>query len=103
MSKQTTISPAQAKHIAKLANLTLNEGEDEKYAAEFTQALGVVETLLELDTTTTKPTHQVTELENVWREDLVDKNREFTQSQALQNAKSTHNGYIVVERVLSND
>jgi aspartyl/glutamyl-tRNA(Asn/Gln) amidotransferase C subunit len=60
----------------------------------------VVDQLRELDTNQTQPTHQVTGLENVWREDKVDKQKMFTQEEALENSKATHQGYFVVPRIL---
>ena len=50
-----------------------------------------------------EPTFQVTGLENVMRDDVVDEKRMFTQEQALANAKQTHDGYFVVPQVISQD
>lgn len=102
MSK-TSISTGQVAHIAKLANLTVATSEQEQFAHAFSDMLGSIETLKQLDTTGVEPTHQVTNLENVLREDVIDETRQFTQDQALANSKHTHAGYFVVERILHNE
>jgi aspartyl-tRNA(Asn)/glutamyl-tRNA(Gln) amidotransferase subunit C len=99
----TTITTNQVAHIAQLANLTLSDAEQGQFAHSFTDILAVIETLKKLDTEGVEPTHQVTNLENVLREDVVDETNQFTQTQALANATQTHNGYFVVERILHNE
>lgn len=63
------------KHVAKLANLTLKPGEEEKFKDQFAQTLKTVEVINELDTSGVKPTSQVTGLTNVTREDKIDESR----------------------------
>ncbi len=103
MPHKTTITTTQVAHIAKLANLSVSNGEQAHFATAFTETLAVVDTLKKIDTASTEPTHQVTDLENIFREDTIDDSRQFTQKQALQNAAHTHAGYFVVERILDND
>ena len=45
------------------------------------------------------PTSQVNGLENVYREDEIDKSRMLTQEDALANAPATHNGFFKVKAV----
>lgn len=87
-------------HIAKLANIPLTDEEEGKLATAFTETLDVVAKLKEVDTANTEPTHQVTGLVNVLRDDEVDESRMFTQEEALANAKTTADGYFVVEQIL---
>jgi len=96
----TTISPEQVDHIAHLANIPTSQAERERLAHEFSDTLNVVDQLKQVDVTDVEPTHQVTGLENVWREDLVDKDSMFSQEEALQNATQTHDGFFVVKRIL---
>ncbi len=63
------------KHVAKLANLILKPGEEEKFKDQFAETLKTVEVINELDTSGVKPTSQVTGLTNVTREDRIDKSR----------------------------
>lgn len=87
-------------HIANLASIPLKQSDAEKMASEFEATLEVIANLKELDTSKTKPTYQVGALENVWREDIVDKNRMLTQDQALANAPKKHQGYFAVPQII---
>lgn len=99
-SPTSTISADQVDHIAHLANIPTTQSERNRLAHEFTDTLRVVDDLQQVDVTNIEPTHQVTGLENIWREDVVEEKRMFTQKQALANAQATHNGFFVVDRVL---
>lgn len=90
----------QVQHISQLANIPITSEEEEKLATAFTETLSVVDELTSDHVSNVEPTHQVTGLENVLREDEVDESRMFTQEEALKNASSTYNGYFVVSRVL---
>ncbi len=88
-------------HIAKLANLPISSDEESVLETQLTETLTYVEMLQEIDTKNVKPTAQVTGLENVWREDVVDSTRTFSQEQALANASHVHDGYFVVPQLIS--
>ena len=94
------VTPQDVEHIAKLAQIPVSQSEKEKFAKAFIETLGVVDQLRELDVTHTATTHQVIGLENVWREDIVDSKKMFSQQEALANSAQTHNGYFVVPRIL---
>jgi aspartyl/glutamyl-tRNA(Asn/Gln) amidotransferase C subunit len=78
----------------------VSDEEKRQFAKAFAETLTVVEELGELDTSKTPSTHQVTGLENVWREDKVDEKKMFSQKEALANGAKTHQGFFVVPRVL---
>ncbi len=88
-------------HIATLANIPATSSEEEKLADGFSTTLKVVDQLMDVDTQGIIPTHQVTGLENVWREDIEDSSRTFSQTEALANAPATHNGYFVVPQLIA--
>lgn len=67
----TPISEDHVRHIAKLARLTLTEGEVQKFTKELGAILSYVEQLQTVDTTDVLPTAQVTGLENAFREDCI--------------------------------
>lgn len=92
---------AQVKKVGTLSNLPLTPNQEEKLAEELSETLEYVEQLESVDTEGVEPTSQVTGLENVTREDEVGES--LTQKQALQNAKQTHNGYIMVPAILGGD
>lgn len=87
-------------HIAKLANIPTTDQENEKIATAFDETLKVVDQLQKVNVDGIEPTHQVTGLMNVLRDDVVDESRMFTQEEALSNAKHTYDGFIVVDQIL---
>lgn len=89
------------KHIAKLANLTLSEDEEEKFEKQLEETVEYIEGLSEVDTSGVHPTSQVTGLENVTREDEVIPS--ISQEEALKNAKSTHKGFFKVKGILQSE
>lgn len=101
MSK-VVITTDEVKKIAKLANLTLADNETEKFATQFTDTIAVVNELDEVDTSSVNPTYQVNNLQNITREDVVDTDTVLPQDIAIREAKNTHNGFIVVDRIIDN-
>ena len=89
---------SQVQKVAKLASLPLTSEEEEKFSKELSETLDYVNQLESIDTSGVEPTSQVTGLENITREDVALPS--LTQEQALQNAKSTHKGYIKVKAIL---
>jgi aspartyl-tRNA(Asn)/glutamyl-tRNA(Gln) amidotransferase subunit C len=87
--------------VAKLANLTLSEEEKEKLEKQLEETVTYVNRLEEVDTKNVEPTSQVTGLENITREDEIKPS--LTQDEALQNSKSTQNGFFKVKGILSNE
>lgn len=94
------ITIKQVHHIADLANIPVSDQEAEKLAKGFKETLETIKDLQTVDTKGIEPTHQVTGMENVLRDDKVDNTRTFTQKEALANAKQTYNGFFVVPRVI---
>ncbi|MBI5122869.1 Asp-tRNA(Asn)/Glu-tRNA(Gln) amidotransferase subunit GatC [Candidatus Roizmanbacteria bacterium] len=99
----TKISKNTVDHIAKLAKIPVSEREKESLTNGFNKTLEVVDELFKVDVTGVEPTHQVTGLENVLRDDVVDERKMFSQEQALSNAKNKYNGYFVVDQILAED
>lgn len=67
----TTISRDDVLHLAKLSSLQLSDDEIESLQNDLGNILEYVKQLSELDTSGVEPTYQVTDLENVWRDDTV--------------------------------
>ena len=97
------ISEDIVKHIAKLARIPVSDKEKKELTDGFNKTMDVVDKLFTVDVSGVEPTHQVTGLENVLREDGVKKENTFTQEEALKNAKRKHNGYFVVDQILEDD
>lgn len=68
----TKISRDDVQHLAQLSSLQLDDTQINDLQQDITNILGYVEQLSNLNTDGVEPTYQVTELENVWRDDTVD-------------------------------
>lgn len=85
--------------LAKLARIKLTELEKEKYAAELSNILDYVELLDKVDVSGLKPTHQVTGLKNIMREDeIIDYG--YDVKSLLNNVKDQKDGFIKVKRMI---
>ena len=67
----TQISNDDVQHLAQLSNLQLTDEEVGSLRLDLENIVGYIQQLDELDTTGVEPTYQVTDLENIWREDEV--------------------------------
>lgn len=72
------ITQDQIIHIAKLARLGLKDGDSQKFSKQLSAIMAYVEKLNEVDVEGVESTSQVTGLQNVLREDTVERfsNRE---------------------------
>ena len=98
-----TFTSTDVQKVATLANIPLDDTQAEALAKGFTKTMAVVEQLNSIDTKKVEPTHHVTGLENVVREDVVDEDRMFSQEQALANAPRTYKGFFVVDQVIEQE
>lgn len=93
----TTITSDAVRQLAQLSAIALDDNEVENLRSDIEAILGYVEQLGELDTAGVEPTYQVTGLENVWRDDIVD----GTSAQQLVSlAPSAHEHQFKVPKVL---
>jgi len=99
MSKAQIITQDDVSHVAKLANLKLSPQQLQKFHPQLESILEYVKLVQAAPTQQVEETSQTTGLTNVWREDIVDSTRTFTQDQALSNAHAQHNGYFVVPAI----
>jgi aspartyl-tRNA(Asn)/glutamyl-tRNA(Gln) amidotransferase subunit C len=67
----TQISRDEVQKLAQLSSLQLADDEVDGLVADIQNILGYVEQLKELDTSGVEPTYQVTDLENIYRDDTV--------------------------------
>lgn len=95
----THISADEVRHLAQLSNVQLSDEEVANLGKDITSILGYIEQLNELDTQDILPTYQVTNLENVWREDEVG-NSTITREQLLALAPESQNHQVKVPKVL---
>lgn len=92
-------TPQDVSHIAQLAQIPVTEEEQQKLAEGFTTTITVVDQLFDVDVKKTNPMHQVTNLENVFREDEVDPESMLSQDTALSATPRSHNGFFVVDQI----
>lgn len=67
----TQISRDDVQHLAQLSSLSLADDEIDKLSDDIKNILSYIEQLSELDTSGVEPTYQVTDLENIWRDDII--------------------------------
>ena len=94
------LTKEEIQHIANLARLELTEEELEKYGSQLSDVLSYIDQLKEVDVTDTEPTAQVTGLENVLREDVIENWNEQEKQSALNEAPELEDGQYKVKRVL---
>lgn len=95
----TEISRDDVLHLAQLSNLSLDDDEISGLQADLDGILGYVNQLSKLDTDNVEPTYQVTDLENVWRDDEII-NYDITREELLSRAADTTDGQVRVPKVL---
>ncbi|MFH1187062.1 MAG: Asp-tRNA(Asn)/Glu-tRNA(Gln) amidotransferase subunit GatC [Candidatus Levyibacteriota bacterium] len=85
-------------YVAKLANLKIEKNKEKALEKQLSSILTYIEKLKKLNTSKTEETSQVTNLENITREDAVKPS--LSQKDAISNSKSTHNGLFKVKGIL---
>lgn len=95
----TQISSDDVRHLAQLSSLQLNDDEVSGLQQDIAGILTYVQQLSELDTANVQPTYQVTDLENIWREDEVVESA-VTREQLLRLAPESANNQVKVPKVL---
>lgn len=95
----TAISRDDVLHLAQLSSLQLTDEEIESLQADLGNILDYIKQLGELDTTGVEPTYQVTDLENIGREDTVSVGA-ATREQLLALAPEQEKDQVKVPKVL---
>ena len=87
---------------AFLARIDIEEDEKEKYLADINEMFDYIEILQEPDTTGLQPTTHVTELRNVWREDVVKPCPKEVVDQILDGAPAREGTFYKIQKVIAN-
>lgn len=93
------ISRDDVLHLAQLSSLQLKDEEVDALQQDIGNILGYIEQLGELDTKGIEPTYQVTGLQNIWRDDVVDQSS-VTREQLLALAPESRQNSVKVPKVL---
>src|SRR2546421_12930188 len=91
------LSKAEVRHVAMLARLALEPGDEEFYAEQLSGILAHIDRLQQLDTKSIPPTAQVVEVANTMREDVP--RPCLTQEEALANAPAAVDGFFRVPAI----
>lgn len=86
-------------HLAKLSNLRLSEEQIEPLIKDLDNIVGYISQLDELDTEGVEPTYQCFDMQNVWREDVIEE-FEASRKDLLSLTNETEDNQIKVPRVL---
>lgn len=95
----TQITRNDVLHLAQLSSLELSESEIDSLQNDISNILGYVEQLNDLDTDNVEPTYQVTDLENVWRDDQII-NYGINRQDLLNCAPDSSDNQVKVPKVL---
>lgn len=95
------LTKSDINHVAKLANLKLIDEEIDKFSPQLSSIVDFVSQLSEVDVEGVEPTNQTTGLEDVYREDEVKLEQQLSSDQALSGTDNVHNGYFVVDAILT--
>jgi aspartyl-tRNA(Asn)/glutamyl-tRNA(Gln) amidotransferase subunit C len=95
----TQISRDDVQHLAQLSSLALSDQEVDSLRADIAGILDYINQLQELDTTGVEPTYQVTDLENVWRDDVIN-DYGINRQELIDLAPDSLGGQIKVPKVL---
>lgn len=93
-----SISSEEVSHIAHLARLELSHDEVPRYAEQLSKILDYVEQLKQLNTEGVEPTSHALDVNNVFREDVVQ--HRLTEQQVFQNAPEREDHYFKVPQIM---
>ena len=96
-----TLTREDVRHVAMLARLGLEEGEEGFYVEQLSAILAHIDRLREVDTEAIPPTAQAVPLANRMRDDVPTPG--LTQAQALANAPEVRDGAFVVRAILESE
>ncbi len=93
-----SVTIKEVERIAQLAKLHVSDAEKETFTHQFNDILKYMEQLNSVDTTNVEPLSQVVELQNVFRDDVVQPS--ISTEEALQNAPSATEEHFKVPKVI---
>lgn len=91
-------SASNSQYLAGLSGLALPDAETEALNDDINSIINYITMLDELDVTGVEPTYQVTDLQNVWRQDEV-VNSDVTREQLLGLAPEALDNQVKVPQV----
>ena len=95
----STITTDDVLSLARLSNIQLSDTEVESLKTDLANILAYIDTLGELDTSGVEPTYQVNDLQNVFREDVIDQGV-VTRENLISLAPESLDSQVKVPKVL---
>lgn len=86
------IQKSDVEKMAQLSRLNLTDAEEEKFASQFSDILGYVEELSEIDDKNIEPIDHITGKSNVLREDKI--TTKSNRDEMIKNAPAEEDGFI---------
>ena len=93
-----TLSREQVRHVAMLARIGLEPGEEDFYAEQLSGILRHIDRMATLDTDSIPATAQVVEIDTILRED--EPRPSLAQERAVENAPASRDGFFLVKAIL---
>ena len=93
-----SVSKTDVAHLASLSKITLVDDELESLTVDLENILDYIEQLKELNTDGVEPTYQVTGLQNVWRDDVIEP--QVPREKLLALAPASRDNQMKVPKVL---
>ncbi|MBI2464796.1 Asp-tRNA(Asn)/Glu-tRNA(Gln) amidotransferase subunit GatC [Candidatus Shapirobacteria bacterium] len=94
----TTITDDIISKVAKLARVQLTEEEIHTFTSQLSPVMEHIDSLNSLNTDAVEPTFQVTNLKNVFREDVILDS--LSQKDAIAPAHKSEQGYVVMPKTI---
>ena len=94
-----SITREDVMHLAELSSISLREDEIEPLTKDLDNIVNYMSQLDELDTENVEPTYQCFEMQNVWRDDEIEK-FEANREDLLALTKESEDNQIKVSKVL---
>lgn len=92
------VKKSDVEKMAQLSRLNLTDAEKEKFTKQFSDILGYVEELSEIDDKNIEPIDHITGKSNVLREDKI--TCKSKRDEMLKNAPAEEDGFIKVKAIL---
>ncbi len=93
------LSNNDVKYIAKLARLNVTETEVEEFSEQLSSILDYVAKLQEVNTDNVPELQHALDVENVFRDDIIEQSDESTRISAIENFSNSNGNLLEVQSV----
>ena len=93
------VESSTVQHLAELSDFSVSDKEVTSLTKDLEGILNYISQLDEIDVSDVKPTYQVFEMENVWRDDII-MEHEASREELLNLSKEQKDNQIKVPKVL---